>query len=213
MQGPRHPIVAITAGADATALAFAPLNLWPLGLIGLALFAHLVITAGSGWAAAARGWLVRDSDVCRVAELVATSFTYQAKMPAALGWVAVIGLSMYLALFVALPAGLAVRLAEKSPWRVRCGWWRYGRWAETLRGTLLTGFAWNPAGGAIWLGNAGGAAGIGGRRHRAFDAGAGLRRGAALAGPQSRPLAGGRHWHAGRYRPAGAAGRQHDHRK
>ena len=46
MQGPRNLIVAAVAGA-ATALAFAPLNLWPLGLVGLALFAHLVVTADS----------------------------------------------------------------------------------------------------------------------------------------------------------------------
>ena len=62
-------------------------------------------------------------------------------------------------------------------------------------------------------GNAGGATGIGGGQYRAFDAGAGLRHGAAVAGPQSRPLAGSGHRHAGGYLPAGTAGRQHDHRE
>jgi apolipoprotein N-acyltransferase len=148
MQGPRNLIVAAVAGA-VTALAFAPLNLWPLGLVGLALFAHLVVTAGSGWAAAGRGWLFGTAMFAVSLNWIATSFTYQAKMPAALGWVAVIGLAIYLALFVALPAGLAVRLAKKPVARAL---WLVALWplAETLRGTLLTGFAWNPAG-AMWL--------------------------------------------------------------
>jgi apolipoprotein N-acyltransferase len=148
MQGPRNLIVAAVAGA-VTALAFAPLNLWPLGLVGLALFAHLVVTAGSGWAAAGRGWLFGTAMFAVSLNWIATSFTYQAKMPAALGWVAVIGLAMYLALFVALPAGMAVRLAKKPVARAL---WLVALWplAETLRGTLLTGFAWNPAG-AMWL--------------------------------------------------------------
>ena len=148
MQGPRNLIVAAVAGA-ATALAFAPLNLWPLGLVGLALFAHLVVTADSGWAAAGRGWLFGTAMFAVSLNWIATSFTYQAKMPAALGWVAVIGLAMYLALFVALPAGMAVRLAKKPVARAL---WLVALWplAETLRGTLLTGFAWNPAG-AMWL--------------------------------------------------------------
>ena len=148
MQGPRNLIVAAAAGA-ATALAFAPLNLWPLGLVGLALFAYLVVTAGSGWAAAGRGWLFGTAMFAVSLNWIATSFTYQAKMAVELGWVAVIGLSLYLALFVALPAGLAVRLAKKPVARAL---WLVALWplAETLRGTLLTGFAWNPAG-AIWL--------------------------------------------------------------
>lgn len=148
MQGPLNLIVAAVAGA-ATALAFAPLNLWPLGLVGLGLFSHLVVTAGSGWAAAGRGWLFGTAMFAVSLNWIATSFTYQAKMPAELGWIAVSGLSMYLALFVALPAGLAVRLARKPVARALClvALWPVTEW---LRGTLLTGFAWNPIG-AIWL--------------------------------------------------------------
>ena len=43
---------------------------------------------------------------------IATAFTYQAAMPAWLGWVAVVLLSLYLAVYPALAAGLA---------------WRFGR--------------------------------------------------------------------------------------
>jgi apolipoprotein N-acyltransferase len=148
MQGPRSFFLALAAGA-ATALAFAPLNLWPLGLAGLALFAHLVATARSGWAAAGRGWLFGTAMFAVSLNWIATAFTFQAKMPAALGWVAVVGLATYLALFVALPAGLAARLAHKPVARAL---WLVALWplAEVARGTLLTGFAWNPLG-AIWL--------------------------------------------------------------
>jgi apolipoprotein N-acyltransferase len=148
MQGPRNLMIALAAGG-ATALAFAPLNLWPLGVIGLALLAHLVTSAGSGWAAAGRAWLFGIAMFAVSLNWIATAFTFQAKMPAELGWVAVVGLSMYLALFVALPAGLAARLAQKPVARAL---WLVALWpaAETLRGTLLTGFAWNPIG-AIWL--------------------------------------------------------------
>ena len=148
MQGFRAFVVAIAAGA-ATAVAFAPLNLWPLGLIGLALLAHLVTSAGSGWAAAGRAWLFGTAMFAVSLNWIATAFTFQAEMAPELGWVAVVGLAMYLALFVALPAGLAARLAQKPVARAL---WLLALWplAETLRGTLLTGFAWNPAG-AIWL--------------------------------------------------------------
>ena len=40
---------------------------------------------------------------------IATAFTFQAAMPASLGWVAVVLLSLYLALFPALATGLAWR--------------------------------------------------------------------------------------------------------
>ena len=148
MQGLRNFILAI-AGGGATAVAFAPLNLWPLGLIGLALLAHLVASAGSSWAAAGRAWLFGLGMFAVSLHWIATAFTYQAKMPPELGWITVLGLAFYLALFVALPAGLAARLAQKP---VARSLWLLALWplAETLRGTLLTGFAWNPLG-AIWL--------------------------------------------------------------
>jgi apolipoprotein N-acyltransferase len=148
MQGSPNFVIAIAAGA-ATATAFAPLDLWPLGLIGLALLAHLVTTAGSGWAAAGRAWLFGTAMFAVSLNWIATAFTFQAKMAAELGWVTVVGLAMYLALFVALPAGLSARLAQKPVARAL---WLAALWplAEWLRGTMLTGFAWNPLG-AIWL--------------------------------------------------------------
>jgi apolipoprotein N-acyltransferase len=80
---------------------------------------------------------------------IATAFTFQAKMPPALGWVAVVGLSMFLALYVAL-AGILARALVTAPIGrvlVLAAAWMLGEW---LRGWVLSGFAWNPLG-AIWL--------------------------------------------------------------
>jgi len=80
---------------------------------------------------------------------IATAFTYQAAMPAWMGWVAVIGLSAFLALYPALAAWAARRLADRIvPLSLVFG----GLFilTEILRGTLFTGFAWNPLGSG-WL--------------------------------------------------------------
>lgn len=141
-------VLALVAGG-AVAVAFAPLNLWPLGLAGLAVLVHLVAGAGSGWQTARRGWLFGVGMFAVSLNWIATAFTFQARMPAELGWVAVLGLAGYLALFVAVPAGLAAALVRKPLARALL---LLALWApaEALRGTLLTGFAWNPLG-ALWL--------------------------------------------------------------
>jgi apolipoprotein N-acyltransferase len=66
-------------------------------------------------------------------------------MPAWLGWVAVVLLSIYLAVYPALAAGLAWRLGRED--RVVLVAVLGGSWAicEYLRGVLFTGFPWNPA--------------------------------------------------------------------
>ena len=46
---------------------------------------------------------------------IATAFTFQAAMPAWLGWVAVVLLSLYLAVFPMLAAGLAWRFGRGRP--------------------------------------------------------------------------------------------------
>ena len=67
-------------------------------------------------------------------------------MPAWLGWVAVVLLSLYLAIYPALAAGLAWRFGRDD--RVVMVTALGGAWAitEWLRGTMFTGFPWNPAG-------------------------------------------------------------------
>jgi apolipoprotein N-acyltransferase len=70
-------------------------------------------------------------------------------MPAWLGWVAVVLLSLYLAVYPALAAGLAWRFGreDRAVLVIVLG----GAWAitEWLRGEMFTGFPWNPAAAAL----------------------------------------------------------------
>jgi apolipoprotein N-acyltransferase len=139
--------LAFVAGCLA-ALGFAPLDLWPVALAGLAGLLFLVSRARGVRAAAGMGWLFGIGMFAVSLNWIATAFTFQAKMPPALGWVAVVGLAMYLALFVAVPAGLAALLRTPSARMLGlAALWIPAEWA---RGIVLTGFAWNPLG-AIWL--------------------------------------------------------------
>ncbi|HEX8642070.1 MAG TPA: apolipoprotein N-acyltransferase [Allosphingosinicella sp.] len=139
---------AFAAGA-AGAFGFEPAGFWPLTLAALAALLHLVERAPSLRSALARGWWFGVGHFTLGLNWIATAFTFQAAMPAWLGWVAVVLLSLYLAVYPAAAAGIA---------------WRYGRnrgasyvlwfaaaWivTEWLRATLFTGFAWNPTGVAL----------------------------------------------------------------
>ena len=77
---------------------------------------------------------------------IATAFTFQAAMPAWLGWVAVVLLSLYLAVYPMIAAGLAWRFGKDRPLALALA--LAGSWAitEWLRATMFTGFAWNPIG-------------------------------------------------------------------
>ena len=132
-----------------SALGFEPLGLWPLTLLGFAALLWLIESAPRLRSALARGWWFGVGQFALGLNWIATAFTFQAAMPAWLGWVAVILLSLFLAIYPAAAAGLA---------------WRWGRankamlilllaaaWivTEWLRATVFTGFAWNPVGVAL----------------------------------------------------------------
>lgn len=141
-----YPVLAASAGAVA-ALGFAPWHLWPLTLVALAGLLWLVDRA-SGWrGAAARGWWFGLGHFVVGLGWIATAFTYQAKMPPWLGWVAVVGLSMFLSLYPALAMGLARRLARGRP-SLALGLAATWMLAEWLRGWVFTGFPWDPLGAA-----------------------------------------------------------------
>ena len=66
-------------------------------------------------------------------------------MPAWLGWVAVVLLALYLAIYPAIATGLAWRFGRDNRMAlllVLAGAWAITEW---LRGTMFTGFPWNPA--------------------------------------------------------------------
>jgi apolipoprotein N-acyltransferase len=129
-----------------SALGFAPLG---LGLATLAAFGALILlieTAPTLRAGLARGWWFGVGQFVLGLNWIATAFTYQAAMPAWLGWVAVVLLSFYLAIYPAAAAGLAWRWGRGS--RVTLTLILAAAWivTEWLRGTMFTGFAWNPVG-------------------------------------------------------------------
>ena len=131
------------------AFGFAPYGIWPLALIGYAGLALLLGERTDGRRRAfAIGWWFGLGQFVLGLDWIAHAFTYQAAMPAWLGWVAVVLLSLYLAVF----PGLAALAAWWATRRIGGGaaslsLFLGGAWtaSEWLRGTLFTGFAWNPA--------------------------------------------------------------------
>jgi len=148
---PVRAIAAFLAGA-AAATGFEPISLWPLTLISIGVLAHLVNTAGKTRGAALYGWLFGVGHFWVGNTWIATAFTYQAQMPAWLGWIAVFLLSLYLAVYPMLAAFGARLVAGRRPLGITvialAGCWIVAEW---LRAWVFTGFAWNPLG-AVTLG-------------------------------------------------------------
>jgi apolipoprotein N-acyltransferase len=169
-----HPrwILLIAGGLSAT--GFAPLSLWPITILCLALLMHLVAKAESGKRAFLLGWLFGIGHFTIGNNWIATAFTYQSNMPAWLGWLAVPLLALYLAVYPALAAwgawwigkrvaplqtgaaaGLAQHPQDQTPAAPAFAGATItlpfilafaGCWiiAEWLRSWVFTGFAWNP---------------------------------------------------------------------
>ena len=147
------------------ACGFQPIGWWPLSVAGFAGLLWLVARAPALRSALARGWWFAVGHFCLGLNWIATAFTFQSNMPAWLGWIAVVLLSCYLAVYPAMAAGLAWR-GGASPLplageggaaqrrRVRAlpfvlafaAAWIVTEW---LRATMFTGFIWNPAGVAL----------------------------------------------------------------
>jgi apolipoprotein N-acyltransferase len=140
----RYPIYALLAGA-ASAFAFEPAGLWPLLPLAFAFLCELLCRTKSLRRALLTGWVFGFGQFVVGLNWIATAFTFQAAMPAWLGWVAVVLLSLYLAVYPALASGLAWKFGRdnRTVLVVVFG----GAWAVTewLRGTMFTGFPWNPA--------------------------------------------------------------------
>ena len=139
---------ALLLGA-AAAFAFEPVGWWPLMPVALAGLCELLHRAGSLKRALAIGWLFGFAQFVLSLNWIATAFTFQAAMPAWLGWVAVVLLSLYLAVYPALAAGLGWRLGKGAHVPLLLA--LTGGWAVTewLRGSIFTGFPWNPLGAAL----------------------------------------------------------------
>ena len=141
-------LIALFTGA-VSALAFEPLGLWVLMPVAFAVLLDLIARCKTLGRALLVGWLFGLGQFVVGLNWIATAFSYQAKMPPSLGWVAVVLLSLYLAIFPALAAGLAWRIGRAK--EVALVLALAGAWAitEWLRAGLFTGFAWNPAAAAM----------------------------------------------------------------
>jgi apolipoprotein N-acyltransferase len=140
--------LALLIGA-ASAFAFEPVGWWPLLPIAFALLCQLLDRNTNFWRSLALGWAFGFGQFVVGLNWIATAFTFQSNMPAWLGWVAVVLLSIYLAVYPALATGLAWRFGRDN--RVVLVLVLGGAWAitEWLRGTMFTGFPWNPAAAAL----------------------------------------------------------------
>jgi len=138
-----YVLYALIAGAI-SAFAFEPVGWWPLMLVGIALLCELLDRTRTLGRSLLLGFAFGFGQFAVGLNWIATAFTFQANMPPWLGWVAVVLLSLYLAIYPALATGLAWRLGRDD--RVVMVTALGGAWAiaEWLRGTIFTGFPWNP---------------------------------------------------------------------
>ena len=148
----RYPaLVALLLGAIA-ATGFAPLQWWPLTLIGLAGLAALVHAAPTVRRAIWIGWCWGVGHFTINNNWFQHAFDFQDKMPPVLGYFAAVGLALYLAVFPMAAAGIGWRFGRSQ--RPDAGYALVfaAAWigSEYLRATLFTGYAWDPIG-VIWL--------------------------------------------------------------
>lgn len=143
-----YVLYALVAGA-VSAFAFEPVGWWPLLPVAFAVLCELLDRNKSFPRSLAIGWAFGFGQFAVGLNWIATSFTYQSNMPPWLGWVAVVLLSIYLAIYPAVAAGIAWRMGRDD--RVVLVTVLGGAWAitEWLRGTMFTGFPWNPAAAAL----------------------------------------------------------------
>ena len=141
----------------AAACGFQPLGWWPLTLVAVAALMWFVDRAPTMRGALLRGWAFGVGYFTLGLNWIATAFTYQSAMPHWLGWIAVVLLSLYLAVYPAAAAGLAWRwgarrssAADAGP-KVEFVLLFAASWivTEWLRASLFTGFAWNPLGASL----------------------------------------------------------------
>src|SRR3954451_13184023 len=144
----KHFRIGLLVGA-LSALSFQPVGLWPLMPLAVVGLCELIWRSKSLRHALAIGWGFGLGQFVVGLNWIATAFTYQAAMPAWLGWIAVVLLSLYLAVYPALATGLSWKFGRSDRFLlmlVLSGAWPIIEW---LRATMFTGFAWNPVGFAL----------------------------------------------------------------
>lgn len=148
---PRPRLIALVAGV-ASATAFAPLDWWLAGLVCFAILLRLTHEAPTLKQALLRGWLFGVGHFTLGNNWIQHAFDFQDKMPPALGYLAVVLLALYLAVYPALAMGLAWRFRRRGKPDLAFVLVAAAAWivTEYLRGVMFTGYPWNPLG-VMWL--------------------------------------------------------------
>lgn len=148
----RYPSAIALGAGILSALGFAPLSLWPLTLIAFALLLWITHQAPNLKRAMWRGWLFGVAHFTVGNNWIQHAFNFQDKMPPALGYLAVLLLALYLAVYPAIFAGLAWRFRGKSGPNFSFILVAGAAWiaSEYLRSAMFTGYAWSPLS-VIWL--------------------------------------------------------------
>jgi apolipoprotein N-acyltransferase len=129
-------------------LAFAPFHLWLLVVPVFTVLYWLLEGTPTRWRAAWLGWWFNMGNFCTGFAWIAVSFQYQANMPPSLGYLAVVLLSAYLAVYPAIAFALTRYLWH--PGLVGLLWFAvFFTLAEMARGIFFTGFPWNIVG-TLW---------------------------------------------------------------
>ncbi len=127
-----------------SANGFAPLSLWPILLLCISTFMLLLRALPTRALALRVGWCFGVGQFSVGLFWMAHAFTYQDEMPEWLGWFAPVALSLYLAIYPALAAGLAWAWGRGSSTAFAILFAAAWILTEWMRGTLFTGFPWNP---------------------------------------------------------------------
>lgn len=133
-----------------SALGFAPWSAWPVTILGLIGLIHWLATATSVRTAFLRGWSFGFGLGLVSLFWLVKAFEYQDSMPAALGWLALVLLAGYTALYWGAASAFAVWSDKHAPMRLAISFSTLFVLGEWARGIILSGFPWNPLG-AIWV--------------------------------------------------------------
>ena len=149
----RLRLILLLALGAISSLGFPPWNALPLTLIAFAIWLHLVHEAPTLRRVLGIGWLFGVGHFCVANAWIQQPFAFQDAMPRWLGYLAVLLVSLYLAIYPMLAAGLAWRLAspaakgDPAPSAdaafvliAGAGWMV----TEYLRGAMFTGYPWDP---------------------------------------------------------------------
>jgi apolipoprotein N-acyltransferase len=143
----RWPGLTSAALGAVAALGFPPIHAWWIALPALALWI-LHLRAAPNWRASLwRGWTFGWAHLTLANNWIATAFTYQAEMPAVLGWFAVPLLCIYLAAYPAL-AALIAHGGARGRGPLAYGALLAAAWivTEWVRSWAFTGYPWPPLG-------------------------------------------------------------------